>query len=595
MNDLIIIGAGAGGLMASVYAAESGINAITLERRHRPGLKLLMCGNNRCNISHDASVEDMLEAYGEPVGPFLKQALEAFSPSLLRNWFGAAGIATTVSHDRIYPATEDADDILHCFTDQMRSLAAPLMLNCPVAEIRTLEAGGFEVVTEAGFTFQAANLLLTTGGVSYPKTGSVGDGQRLAAALGHKVTPLRPALAGIEVTDRWLQPRDNTDLPDTRLTIRTDEGVDVATTSGNILCTSTALRGTAVFDAVRIISRQNIRGYKLILDLFPNLSQEDLAAQLQGEDRYEDLLKLNLPGIIADELERELKDLTPEKAAASLKARRLNVRDIRPLKEAIVTMGGVDLSEVNPVTMESKLVSGLYFAGELLDIDGPTGGYNLHAAFATARLAIASLAQKLGRRPNLRRKVEDFDDEEDRSFRKDGDRKGFAGDRYADAKRGGYGDRPFRKDGDRPFRKDGDRPFRKDGDRGFAGGRSEDAKRGGYGDRPFRKDGDRPFRKDGDRPFRKDGDRPFRKDGDRPFRKDGDRPFRKDGDRPFRKDGDRPFRKDGDRPFRKDGNRPFRKDGDHSKGSWFDRPRKKDDFSKDRHDNNSGSWYQDDN
>ena len=372
-NKLIIIGGGAAGLMATIAAREYKIPALLLERRHRPGLKLLLCGNNRCNISHDASAAQMLRDYGTPVGDFLKPAITAFPPDKLRDWFARMGLPTIVKRDRIYPKTENSDDVLHCFLDIMREEQLPYVLNCPVKSI-VKENDLFAVTTENGLIFHAEKVLLATGGFSYPKTGSVGDGQRIAAELNHTVIAPLPGLAGVDCEDRLLAFQQETDLPDVAVTVITN-GKPVARTRGNILCTGTILRGSAIFDTTRAIARQKLTSFTLQLDFCPAL-----------ETPPENFSRLPLPPALVQRL---------AKKPAWVKAYNLQINGIRPLKEAIVSVGGVSLNEINPDTMESKILPGLYFAGEVMDIDGPTGGYNLHAAFATARLAVASMTRKV--------------------------------------------------------------------------------------------------------------------------------------------------------------------------------------------------------
>ena len=387
-NELIIVGGGAAGLMAAITAGELGLKALVLERRHRPGLKLLITGNNRCNLSHLSPPEELLRAYGEPCAGFLRPAVEALPPQKLCNYLKINGLQTTTMRDgRVYPLSERADDVLHFFLDRLRELAVPLTLNCPVRDITALPSGGFRVTTESGFSLEANNILLATGGVSYPKTGSVGDGQRLAAQLGHTVTPLRAGLAGVDIDDNiynWLANGREDDIPDVALRVLS-HGETVATLRGNILCCGGILRGAAIFDATRLIARRNLRDFELRADFAPNTPPQRLNAAVMAR---------LLPPALSEGLRRAMR--TPNDWAR-LKDYPLSVQGIRPLKEAIVTVGGVSLEEIDPRTMQSKIRPGLYFAGELMDVDGPTGGYNLHAAFATARLAVQAIAGRATR------------------------------------------------------------------------------------------------------------------------------------------------------------------------------------------------------
>lgn len=400
-TDLVIVGAGAAGLLAAVSAGELGMNCVVVERRHRVGLKLLMCGNNRCNISHALSTEQMIEAYGDPVAEFIAPALNAFSPQALRSWFAKNGLATCVKNDRVYPTTENGDDVLHCFTDKLRDLTVPLMLNCPVQRISPLLDGGYEVLCEK-LSIRSKCVLLATGGVSYPKTGSVGDGQRMLSELGVQVTPLRPGLAGVDVLDKWLAINGKCELLNVEVTVSDDNHGTVAVTNGNLLCEKGCLRGTAIFDATRIIARNQLEDFKLTLDLFPKYSQKILQEKLSNGG----IDALNIPQPFIPELKRLLPTQNP---ANWLKHIPLNVDSIRPIKEAIVTVGGVALSEIDSQTLELRKLPGLFVAGELMDVDGPTGGFNLHAAFATARLAIHAIAKSLGINVNATQRKTDDD------------------------------------------------------------------------------------------------------------------------------------------------------------------------------------------
>lgn len=398
--DLIVVGAGAAGLMAAASAGELGLRCVVLERRHRPGLKLLLCGNNRCNVTREASAEGLLSAYGEPVAPFLAEAVTAFPPSALRAWFQKNGLRTTVHSDgRVFPASEKADDVVHCFRDALRGNEVPLVLNCPVLGVER-EPQGYRV-RSTHFSLVAPRVLLATGGVSYPKTGSVGDGQRFARSLGHRVTPYRPGLAGVELESRWLGHRQELSLPDAEVAIWS-QGREVARTRGEILLDRTCARGPAMVNASRVIARCQLRDVEFVIDLFPKEGVSQLAGRLlkgaRGKRDVTSVLRGVLPMEVARELVRDLPVAAgEEEVAQGLKNWRLRVRGVRPLKEAMVTVGGVQLADIDPATMESRRSPGLYFAGEVMDVDGPTGGYNLHAAFATARLVVSLIARGLGR------------------------------------------------------------------------------------------------------------------------------------------------------------------------------------------------------
>jgi len=330
--------------MAGVLAGEAGLRTLILESRPKAGRKLLMCGNNRCNLTSALTASEMLADYGDPVSPFLEPALSAFPPKALRDWFQKNGLQTKVQHDgRVYPQSEKAADVHHFFTDHLAQYGVSLMLNSFARDIYSNKQGGLTVKTD-NMNLTAPCVLIATGGVSYPKTGSVGDGQKMALALGHKITPYRPGLAGFDMPPAWINANPMQSIPDVTLKIIVN-GNPFATTHGFLEIERYGIGGPAVTNASRIIARHNLKNYSF-------------EADVNGQ------------------------------------CWKLNPVKVRPLKEAMVTVGGVALGDVNPQTMESKKVPGLYFAGEVLDVDGPSGGYNLQAAFSTARLAVETIDKK---------------------------------------------------------------------------------------------------------------------------------------------------------------------------------------------------------
>jgi len=403
------VGGGAAGLMAACTAAELGVRAVLVERKHRPGRKILLCGNNRCNLTSDLSVEVMLSSYGPPVDTFLEPALRAFSSRGLREWLSRNGLQTVAkSNKRVYPKSEKADDVLHFFTDCLRDRSFPLLTNCAVTGLEAV-VDGFKVISEK-LILEGRSVLVATGGVSYPKTGSVGDGQKMASKLGLKVRPYRPGLAGIVPEEKWLCRKDGASIQNCTITL-SFRGKELGVTRGDIITERWGLSGRAIIDATRILARHAAGNCDWTVDLSPGMHVEALAKRLMKLGVSQSLRKVlgleMMSPSLASVFAREVLSLDPEKrvgpsdkdaalkSAALLKQWPLRVNKIRPLKEAMVTVGGVDLGEIDSHTMESKRHKGLYFAGEIMDVDGPSGGYNLQAAFSTARLAVQSMARSL--------------------------------------------------------------------------------------------------------------------------------------------------------------------------------------------------------
>lgn len=339
---LAIIGGGAAGMFAAAVAAERHIPCVLIERKARLGSKVLMTANGRCNFTKDLSPDQFLADIGVPqTAAFVAEAIRECPPRKIIAGFKSLNVPLRrMSDGRMFPADGKAATIVHAFGDLLRDAEVPIITNCPV---RGIEHKNIFIVHTKNFDLLAENVLLATGGVSYPKTGSVGDGQNFAKALGHKLIPYRPGLIGMETDDpRVTRYAGQRFEDDGRCKVLDGNGRVLFDYRGEVDCERFGLSGAAIYNAQRFI--EHYKAKDLTLEVW------------YGRNR------LTFPM------------LKP-----------------RPVKEAIVTLGGVDINEVNPHTMESKLCPGLYFAGEVMDVDGPTGGYNLTLAFATARKAVASL------------------------------------------------------------------------------------------------------------------------------------------------------------------------------------------------------------
>lgn len=337
---LAIIGGGAAGIFAAAVAAERRIPSILIERKARLGSKMLMTANGRCNFTKDISPDDFLRDIG-PCEKWVTPAIRECPPRQIIRGLRSLNVPLRRMADgRMFPADGKAATIVHAFGDLLRDEGVPIITNCPVNGIRR-EARGFTVCTP-NFDLAAVNVLIATGGVSYPKTGSVGDGQNFARSLGHRIVPYRPGLIGLETDDRRVTIHAGQRFEESRATVFDPGGRKLYEWRGEIDCERFGLSGAAIYNCQRYIAHAALGEYTL-------------------EARFgrERLMFGNLKP--------------------------------RPLKEAIVTLGGVSRDDVDPNTMQSRKVPGLFFAGEVLDIDGPTGGYNLTLAFATARKAVDSI------------------------------------------------------------------------------------------------------------------------------------------------------------------------------------------------------------
>ncbi len=430
--DVIVVGAGTAGLMAAEQAAVNGKRVLLLEKNRRPGVKILMSGGTRCNLTHNTDKWGIIKAYRSQ-GQFLHSALALLPPADLVRLVENEGVATKVEDTgKVFPVSNRATDILAAFTARLDRSGATLKTEVTVQSIQHNE-GLFELTTDQGL-FQSEKLILTTGGMSYPGSGTTGDGYAWAQAFGHTLVPPRPALVPITTSAEWVKELSGLTLPDVTLVVRsrikpepvastTGEEGEVATAAprkgkgkgkgsasdairrGSLLMTHFGLSGPVALDVSRDVTAvDDPHTLDIVCDFLPEVKQEFLDQQLQADfmqegrrqvtahllrwvpRRLADQLVVNLgisPELKGAEVSRELRG----RIVQALKACVLPVTGTRGFAKAEVTAGGVPLEEVDSRTMESKKFPGLYFAGEILDLDGPIGGFNFQAAFSTGMLA----------------------------------------------------------------------------------------------------------------------------------------------------------------------------------------------------------------
>ncbi|MEI8371230.1 MAG: NAD(P)/FAD-dependent oxidoreductase [Planctomycetota bacterium] len=406
--EVIVIGGGAAGLMAASRAAEQGRRTLLLEKKRRPGSKILISGGSRCNLTHALDVRGFVEAFGTQ-GPFLHSALAALGPEQLVDLFEAEGVVTKVESDgKIFPVSDRAEDILAALLAQLRRSGCVLAVDEPVQSIAPCPAG-LGVVTSKR-TLRAESVILTTGGQSYPGSGSTGDGYRWAAELGHAIVPLRPALVPITSHAPWVLGLQGITMPDVCVQVLepSDDAarpICLAQQRGSLLFAHFGVTGPAVLDVSRAVSgHAKPRGLVLRCDLLPDRKADALKAEFQEEcggagrrlalgivARYVPLRLAETvaaqagldPGRRAAEVSRNER----QQLVTWLKQFDIPISGTMGFNKAEITAGGVALDEIDSHRMESRLVPGLFFAGEILDVDGPIGGYNFQAAFSTGWLA----------------------------------------------------------------------------------------------------------------------------------------------------------------------------------------------------------------
>jgi predicted Rossmann fold flavoprotein len=409
----IVVGAGPAGLfLAARLAALSAAPVLLLEKGPRPGRKLLASGSGRCNITHEGGVAEFLDRYGGK-GRFLRKALYSFTNADLEAWFLERGLALeTEEGGKLFPASRRAADVLGVLLAECAKRGAEIRAGSRVRSASRIE-GGFELELEgaAGPLLRSPLLALATGGLSYPLTGSTGDGYRLAAALGHRIVDPRPALSPVLVAGFALGELAGIGFEGLRFALRRG-GRKLAEARGDVLITHEGLSGPGILDASRLMAPGDVLELEFVgmgLEAFradftrrcaasPRSLVKNALAESGLPKRMAELfcsLALLEEGAACASLRREAREALARMAAAYP----AEILALGGYEKAMATAGGVALDEVDPATMESRACPGLYFAGELLDYDGDTGGYNLQAAFSTAAAAAGAMAEALVGRP----------------------------------------------------------------------------------------------------------------------------------------------------------------------------------------------------
>lgn len=407
-SDLIIIGGGPAGLFCGIRCGSAGMAVRILEKNPAPGRKLLAAGSGRCNITHAGDIADFTGHYGE-AGRFVKPALYGFTNTALMEYFGSRGLALEeVKDGKVFPASQDSRDVLKVLLDECARVNVSIAGGETVREVSRAGAG-FQAVTGRG-TYLSERMLVATGGKSYPATGSTGDGYGFAEALGHTVAPTAPSLAPLVARYHSFADCAGISLGDADITLLRN-GRKIRKASGDVLFTHKGLSGPGILDFSRYVLAGDTVAVRLAGDSPEEFeSQLDAAADGEGAVTLKKFLsRLPVPerlalaaarfsGVDAGTKLSQLDRKTRRSLSENFAALPFEVERTGGYGEAMATRGGVSLREVNGRTMESRLVPGLYFAGEVLDVDGDTGGYNLQFAFSSGKLAADAILAAAGRR-----------------------------------------------------------------------------------------------------------------------------------------------------------------------------------------------------
>jgi len=413
-EPIIVVGGGAAGMMAAGRAASLGAPVLLLEKTPKLGNKLRITGKGRCNVTNVAPWNDFIARFGAN-GRFLYGAFSQFFVEDLRAFLAERGVPTTVERGgRVFPTANDADVVAEALVSYLRQGRVNVRRRTPVSELLT-EDGRVAGVRSGEREYRGRCVIVATGGCSYPGTGSTGDGYRLLAQLGHTIIAPRPALVPLVVAEPFVGRLQGLSLRNVQLTLLA-EGRARQSLFGEMLFTSDGVSGPIVLTLSKAAAEVAATGRaELSIDLKPALSDEELDARLRrdldafGRRSYRHILAGLLPRLLVDvfvELTGVPGDKPGNQVTATERARlrallrdlRLTVTGTRPIGEAIITAGGVATDELEPRTLQSRRVHGLYCCGEVLDVDADTGGYNLQAAFSTGHVAGEAAARALGYR-----------------------------------------------------------------------------------------------------------------------------------------------------------------------------------------------------
>ncbi|MBN1805562.1 MAG: NAD(P)/FAD-dependent oxidoreductase [Sedimentisphaerales bacterium] len=403
-TEICIIGAGPAGLTAGIFAAQAGARTIIIENNTTAGRKLMVTGAGRCNITHKAEPEKLMRIFGAEQGRFLSYCLYKFSPQAVIDFFNYLGLKTRVEKDGcVFPASDRAGDVRDTLVKRAKELGVKFLYGKRVEKI-TKEADTF-IIHIPKEPVHAEKVIIATGGLSWPRTGSTGDGYRFAKSLGHNITQTSASLVPLVSSEDWPGQLAGTSVENVKITAHINNKKIVVT--GALIFTDDGIGGPAVLNISRdltdyLATKKN--PIEITLDLLPNLEQTALDTKMSEllsanpKKKILNILTEFVPkrfgtflckraGCDEESAAGQLKKDIRKKLISTIKVLTLSIVRSRDISEATVTRGGVNLKEIEPKTMESKICAGLFFAGEVIDVDGPCGGYNLQISFSTGVLA----------------------------------------------------------------------------------------------------------------------------------------------------------------------------------------------------------------
>jgi hypothetical protein len=391
--DVAVIGAGAAGTMAAIRAGQHKKKVILIERNDSIGKKILITGKGRCNLTNIADLDTFIEKFGKQ-GEFLRTAFHIFFNEDLRGFFASLGLETKVERQgRVFPKTDKATSVVELLKKALSGNGIEILHNTRIVEIAKRDSR-FKLVTEDGREIETEKVIIATGGASYKATGSTGDGFKIAEELGHKIMPLIPGLVPLTVKESWIKELQGLALENVKVTFQYGKRC-LSSDVGELMFTHFGVSGPLVLDLssrVMEILKEH-KEVSLLIDLKPGLREEQLESKLlhkfkiKGSIIMKNLMKDILPQRLDDLKANQITQVQRRAIISMLKAFPLTIAGSLPIEEAMVTGGGISTKEINPRTMESRVIPGLYFAGEVIEGAAASGGYNLQQAFSTGYLA----------------------------------------------------------------------------------------------------------------------------------------------------------------------------------------------------------------
>lgn len=400
--DIIVIGGGPAGMMAAISAAQSGKKVVLVEKNPKLGVKLLLTGGGRCNLTHIEEKRSFCSRFGKD-GDFLLSPFSVFGVKETMEFFEKNGVELMTQGDKVYPASEKAKDVLSVLISSMKKNKVNILLSSTVQEIKKEEKRIVSVVLSNGKELMADKYIICTGGKSYPVTGSTGEGFFWAKRLGHSVNDLKPALTPVETKEEWTKTLQGISLEGVSVSL-VQNGKTVKEEKGEILFTHFGLSGPLILNISRTIGDLMAKGrVKIVIDLLPGIIEESdkYLQKILGKNRNKHVLKclsdffpeklssfiMNFSGVSLEKKPNYLTKEERERMVRFMKNIEFSAVGLLGFDRAMATHGGISLKEIDSKTMRSKLIDNLYFAGEAIDLDGPSGGYNLQLCWTTGYVA----------------------------------------------------------------------------------------------------------------------------------------------------------------------------------------------------------------